>query len=148
MSMHRGLLLCLGLIIGTIGCSETQKASAPPAHAVTGIVRLDEKPLPGALLQFIPREGTKGDNCYAQTDASGRYEIFQTRGEYGAQTGEYSVVIEYYLKPDGSPLLAGEAPRAVAADQKLPPKYSSLSATVLRAKVPEGGGVCDFDLKS
>lgn len=148
MAMSRGVLLSLGLMVVVSGCGEAPKASSPPAHLVAGVVRLDKKPLAGAMLQFIPRNGTKGDNCYAQADASGRYQVSQIRGSDGAQAGEYSVIIEYYVKPDGSPLQPGELPRAVAAAQKLPPKYSSLSATILKATIPEGGGVCDFDLES
>lgn len=66
----------------------------------------------------------------------------------GAQSGEFRVVIEHHVKPDGTPMASGEAPREVGAAQVLPPKYSSLSSTVLEADVPEGGGQVNFELTS
>lgn len=130
-----------------VGCSETVEVVLPAAHPVSGVVTLNAKPVAGAMVQFVPQGTTKGNDCFGVTDESGKYSLKQFRGEDGAQVGEYSVVIELHLKPDGSPLKEDEAPRAVMANQVLPRMYSELASTILRAKVPEGGGKFDFDLK-
>jgi hypothetical protein len=133
--------------IAGLGCSETVEVTLPPAHPVTGVVTLNAKPVAGAMLQFVPQGNTKGNDCFGVTDESGKYSLKQFRGEDGAQVGEYSVVIELHLKPDGSPLKEDEAPREVMANQVLPKMYSQLASTILRANVPEGGGQFNFDLK-
>ena len=49
-------------------------ASGPQLGAVTGTVRLDGKPVPGAVVTFISKEpdGTSSDG---KTDASGKYRL-------------------------------------------------------------------------
>ena len=139
-------LLAICVFAG-VGCSETVEVILPAAHPVSGVVTLNAKPVAGAMVQFVPQGSTKGNDCFGLTDESGKYSLKQFRGEEGAQVGEYSVVIALHLKPDGSTLKEGEAPREVMASQVLPKMYSELASTMLRAKVAEGGGKFDFDLK-
>lgn len=134
-------------MLAALGCSDAPEVKLPAAHPVSGVVTLNAKPVAGAMLQFVPQGTTKGNDCFGVTDESGKYSLKQFRGEEGAQVGEYAVVIELHLKPDGSPLKENEAPREVMANQVLPKMYSELASTVLRATVPEGGGQFDFDLK-
>ncbi|MBX3448274.1 MAG: carboxypeptidase regulatory-like domain-containing protein [Planctomycetaceae bacterium] len=138
----------LGLLFVVSGCGAPQAAEQPPAQFVSGRITLDGEPLPGAIITFIPTGNTKGDECVGQADEAGLYTLSQFRGGVGAQSGKFRVVIEHHVKPDGTPMGPGEAPREVGAVQVLPPKYSSLASTVLEADVPEGGGEVSFELTS
>jgi len=134
------------LLVLIAGCAASEAVEAPESHFVTGRVTMDGEPLKGAIVKFVPTGSTRGDECMGQTDDTGLYTVKQFRGHEGAQSGKFLVVIEHHVKPDGSPMLPGEAPRDVGAIQILPPKYSSLSATTLKADVPEGGGEFSFEL--
>lgn len=138
----------LGLMCVVCGCGAPQAAEPPPAQFVTGRITFDGEPLPGAIVKFIPTGNTKGDECVGVADDAGLYTLTQFRGGVGAQSGEFRVVIEHHVKPDGTPMAPDEAPRDVGAVQTLPPKYSNLSETVLTANVPEGGGEVTFELTS
>ena len=62
---------------------------------VTGVVKLDDKPLPDASVQFTPTEG-KGLTSYGKTDNNGAYYMMATRTENGAAVGKNKVRITTY----------------------------------------------------
>lgn len=120
----------------------------PKTEPVTGTVTLDDQPLEGALVMFIPSGTTKGIECSGQTDASGVYTPKQTRGAEGVPAGTYKVVISRFLS-GGKPVTPGSAAEGGAGGvltESLPPKYSNPGISQLTATVPEGGETIDFQL--
>ena len=77
----------LVLLISSAGCSRSEVQLAK----VTGTVTLDGKPLPDAILRFIP-EG-KGRTAIGRTDAEGRYELSYSATAGGAIVGKVRVEI-------------------------------------------------------
>lgn len=71
------------------GCSGTGEAT-PELTPVSGRVTLNGKPLPDAIVTFIP---TAGRLSIGTTDAAGNYELFHKPGEPGAISGEHTVKI-------------------------------------------------------
>jgi hypothetical protein len=100
------------------------------------------------VVTFYPTGDTKGVECTAVTDATGKYKLKQVRGGDGAPAGDYKVVISRYLKKDGTPLGPNEMPATAEAVESLPKRYSNHDAATLTAKVLAAGGDIPFDLKS
>jgi hypothetical protein len=143
--------LCLGILGGMIGCGSgvTQKSLPKTAPAV-GVVTLGGVPLAFASVTFVPRSQANGIESVGVTDEQGHFALKQIRGKEGAPPGEYTVVINRFVKSDGTPvsLNKGEFPANVGAVESLPPQFSSYSESVLLANVPETGGEFKFDLAS
>lgn len=140
--------VCLVMLIG---CGSS---STIPTLPVTGIVTLDGKPLPKAIVTFYDVTG-KNNASGGTTDDAGKFKLgFATFT--GAMPGSYKVTIQHLTKPDGSPLTVEPGMDATQlemqglARQALPPSYSDYAQTILKAEVtPESSsnGV-DFDLKA
>lgn len=143
--------LCVAILGLAAGCGGDDGAIAlPKTVPAAGLVTLDGQPAANAMVTFIPRGETKGIECVGVTDATGDYKMQQVRGSEGVPPGEYSVVINRYVKPDGTPvaLTGGEPPANLGAVESLPGHYSNPAETVLHASVPENGGAFNFELKS
>jgi hypothetical protein len=143
-------VLCI-LMLGMTGCGGAAATEDLPKTApVAGVVTLDGKPLVSATVTFVPKGATKGVECVGFTDDSGKYTLSQIRGAAGAPPGEYRVVINYYVKSDGTPIKidGSEAPANLCADEALPPMYSSFTDSILSAQVSDAGGEFPFELKS
>jgi len=145
--MRRSLALIL-ILPGLVGCgSGTSDVKLPPTEEVSGTVMMKGEPLIGAMVTFIPSGSTKGIECVGRTDDLGEYSPRQIRGVEGVPAGTYKVVISRFLK-NGEPVSIEDDPGTGGiAAESLPPKYSSASATKLRATVKEGGKTIDFDLE-
>src|SRR5271163_3947475 len=98
-----GARLVLGLCL-LAGCSS---AGGPALTKVTGTVTLDDKPLAGALVRFMPEGATKGNGGSARTDAAGKYEIVAhaMSERKGLLPGDYKVMVTRLETPDGVLLL-------------------------------------------
>ena len=120
---------------------------------VDGVVRLDGKPLPGAVVAFLPSEDGKGTLTQGETGEDGTYELLYMAQPGGTAPGRYKVIVSYVVAPDGTP--QGLGPRSSMtppesfhkAKELLPAKYSDPTRSELRAVVPDGGGTFDHDLK-
>jgi hypothetical protein len=116
------------------------------------VVRLDGKPLAGAVVVFLPIDD-RGTLTQGETDENGRYELFYASFPGGTAPGDYKVAISYLATPDGTP--QGLGPRSALAPppgfhearELLPKKYSDLGQTELKRTVGETGGTFDFDLE-
>ena len=102
---------------------------------VSGVVKLDDKPLAEASVEFTPVEG-KGMTTYGRTDKDGSYYMMATRTEKGAAVGRNRVKISTYEVIDNSH----------SVPERVPTKYNS--STELEADVKSGSNTFDFDLKS
>ena len=120
---------------------------------VSGVVTLDGKPLPNAIVTFVPKAG--GPSGVGKTDAEGKYQL-ATVDELGAVLGEHMVSIVCVPEPTAGPEVAhGEdyqkevertsnyKPKPVT---KVPERYNM--QTELVEKVEEGSNTINFDLKS
>jgi hypothetical protein len=132
---------------------------------VTGTVTLDGEPLEGAGVLFMPAsaagiasKATVGSRtAFGETDALGMFSLMSpphgpgvNREEYpGCLPGEYIVVFDRRLMPDGSKPDPGAAePQAMRAEQTIPAKYISPQSSGIKATVTEAGGNFSFDLES
>lgn len=142
-------VLCI-LLLGMTGCGgAVAKEALPKTVPVSGLVTMNGKPLVSATVTFVPQGETKGVECVGFTDESGKYTLKQVRGAAGAPPGDYRVVINHYVKADGSPIKidGSEAPANLGADESLPPMYSSFTDSKLSVKVSQTGGDYPFELK-
>jgi hypothetical protein len=123
------------------GCRSSD--SGPPLVPAEGVVLLDGKPLSGADVMFEPRGTTPGQALFARTGAEGRFELGTPDGKRkGAAVGEYHVVINKLVRPDGSDFIPD--PSAGPMDtggfrEVLPPVYSDNAQSRLKAEIPAGG---------
>ena len=133
------------------GCSSNaDPLNLPPRlQPVTGTIAIDGKPLSGIVVTFVPiAEG--GSMTLGETDKDGQYRLSYV-GMPGCAPGEYRVMLSYKTLGDGksisldtqsSLIISTEAAKAA---ELMPEKYVS-QATTLKATVPAGGGVIDFNL--
>ena len=70
--------------------------SQPPLVEVTGVVLLDGKPMPDALVQFLPDpdQGTRGPRGSGVTDADGRFKLVCDNERAGAVVGVHRVLVQ------------------------------------------------------
>jgi hypothetical protein len=74
------------LFVALIGCSDT----GPKIVKVNGTLTYKGKPVPGAIIQFVPADGA-GRPSTGQTDAQGRFKLIYDRQHDGAAIGKYKV---------------------------------------------------------
>jgi hypothetical protein len=140
------------LAVALCGCG----GSGIDVGSVEGVVTLDGKPLPNAVVTFTPKAG--GPSGVGRTDAQGKYQLL-TVNESGAVVGEHFVsivcvpempaAVESY--PSSDPRYRSQA--ATRADYKKQPEVTKLpekynTKTELTAKVEPGSNTFNWDLKS
>ncbi len=131
------LLVCMMLVMGC----ESKPYSLVP---VAGIVTLDGKPVPGAVVNFQP-QGTDGKSpgpgSTGRCDAEGRFALNTIRDEPGAVVATHNVRI-YSYSPE-SPVASDtdSGPRK----EIIPDRYNY--ASVLTCEIPaDGTSTADFVL--
>lgn len=145
-----GLAMGAVLLSFAVGCGGGRDSSLPDLVPVSGTVTLDDKPLAGAMVTFVPVGATRGRSCYGITGADGRYELMENEKNKGAPVGEFAVLVNKWVMPDGSdfPKDSTQSPMDSGARELLPPQYSLDGASTLKATVPASGGTIDFKLTS
>ena len=130
------------------GCSKDP--NQPALVPLSGQVTLDDQPLAGAEVSYVPVGATKGAGSTGRTNADGVYQLTAVRGGAGVVPGEYRVAISKRVMPDGSDFPADSKvpPIESPARQLLAPEYSDPQRSRLRATVPADGGTKDFHLKT
>lgn len=131
-----GLLLSSLVVCLTVGCGGP---SGPELTSVSGTVRLDGAPLPGADILFIPENGSPSSGA---TDENGQYYLRYSVSRDGAMLGKHRVRISTYRAAH----LDAEGNRVPGSPEKLPPEYNRDST--LTKEVKPGRNTLDFDLKS
>jgi hypothetical protein len=124
-----------GIVFAALLCS-CGGEKLPGLGQVSGTVTMDGKPVPDAAIVFTPKE-PGATASMGQTDASGKYELYYSRGNKGAKIGEHSVTINSFRD-------AGESGQG--QKESIPAKYNV--KTELTANVARGSRKIDFDLKS
>jgi len=125
-----GICGAIGLLGVLILSSCGTKPDLPELGQVTGVVTLDDQPLAGANVTFIP---TNSRPCVGATDAEGRYTLYFNSETTGAPLGTHSVQISK-MGEDGD------------TTELIPASYNS--NTKLSAAVVAGDNHHDFKLKS
>lgn len=121
---------------------------------VVGKVTMNGQPLGGATVTFHPADSRSlAVTAYGATNPDGTYEMTTIAVGHGPQEGavegDYVVTISKIAMQDGSPIPAEmtEADaEAEGAREVVPPQYSQLDHSRLKAQVASGSGVHDFDL--
>ena len=140
---HAPTCIVLVFVASTLsGCG----TDGPELAEVTGVVTVDGKPVPGAVLTFVPTEG--GSPSYGGTDTNGKYRLMFTDTKYGAMIGVHEVEIAT------NKLSASELAEMKAEGQTvnesfvaIPKKYKQKGA--LTAKVEKKKkNIVDFTLKT
>jgi hypothetical protein len=123
------ILLAVALAAAS-GCGDGRLKRA----RVTGVVIYHSKPVEGAGVTFYPHDGAIASGV---TDANGRFTLttFARKGNDGALLGEHVVTVSKYVPDPKDP-----RPEPLKARiPVLPPAYSSLVKSPLRAKVTAEG---------
>ncbi len=136
--MRRACLLTL--LIAIAGCG----TDGPQLAEVSGVVTVDGKPVPNAVVTFIP---TGGSTSYGKTDAQGKYTLMFTDTKYGAMIGKHSVELEVRrYSPSELAEMKAAGENVSTESVAIPRKYKAAGA--LTAEVEEGSNTIDFKLTS
>ena len=138
-----GLHICPVVLVLCLfsGCKTSPYEIAP----VSGTVKLDDKPLVGAVVNFQPiakRGNDAGPGSTGRTDENGKFRLITIDRFDGAVVGEHRVRIYSYSpeSPNSSDVDDENTP-----SEKVPEQYnykSKLTFTVLS----DGTEAADFDL--
>ena len=114
----------------------------PDVGFVTGTVKMDGKPLPNALVTFIPMDHETARQSVGTTNDQGEYELKYSLREKGAMLGKHRVSISTAGMADES-----EGNGEGGGGEKVPAQYNV--NTELTATVEGGSQKIDFaDLTS
>ena len=111
----------------------------PPLGAVSGQVRLDGQPLPGATVFFSPHGG--GRTSSGRTDADGRYQLSYIGKEEGAKVGKHVIRITTSEEVENP-----KTGRSMHTPEKVPRQYNDKSDLI--RDVADGPNTIDLDLTS
>ncbi len=147
-SLRIAALLSAAVLVGCGGGDELD------VGGVEGVVTLDGKPLPNAVVTFTPKAG--GPSGVGKTDAEGKYQLL-TVNENGAVIGEHFVSIVCVPEAQAVESYRSDDPRYAEAMAKksdykpkpvtkVPERYNL--QTELVEKVESGSNTINFDLKS
>lgn len=142
-------IICGVLLLSGCGVSGP---NLPPLTPVTGTVKINGKPVEGVVVVFHPSEFGGGkhplNTAYGSTNEQGVYTLMHSKGEAGAEPGEYTVTFSRMAMPDGSPIPQGTEPAAVGARETLPERYRDPERTTESATVTTTEQTFDFELQS
>jgi len=142
------LMASIGCVRGPSDAADSSTADAAPPVPVKGVVRLEGRPLSGAVVTFLP---PRGASYVGETDEAGRY-VIEGAGSEGAPPGEYKVAVSYLVSAEGEPQrLASRSsltgtPGMLTAKEQVARKFSDLGRSELKAVVGPQGGTFDFDV--
>src|SRR5262245_38990911 len=139
MIYSRTTFLVLGLVVLASGCRKRLEF----ADTVEGTLTLDGKPVPQALVEFIPEPqgDSKVPRSSSVTDAQGFFRLTrEDNGQAGAVVGTHRVVVHPGRpagsrkrgKGDGDQIDVGKPQPATI---KIPPTYMSAAQTPLKVEV-------------
>jgi hypothetical protein len=136
--------ICLICFLLSASCGPPSPTVQAPVPA-SGVVLLDGKPLPHAIVYFIPEGKDMGMGSTGVTNGEGKFELVTVVGaetKPGAPPGNYKVAVSSLVDPKGQPVEAkpNEPPANMGAMESLPPRFSDPSQTEFKAVVPQASG--------
>lgn len=150
--MTRSRAWSVGLLLAALllpGCSQSPPAIIP----VEGVVTLNGKPLPNALVQFVPMLQGFGAEYIATgtTDDAGRFKL-ACLGREGACAGENRVTVSDPPTPEEARGQSGEAQKAASRfkaalkNRPIPEQYTIPGLSPLRVTVTAETKNCELKL--
>ncbi|WP_437202299.1 carboxypeptidase regulatory-like domain-containing protein [Planctomicrobium sp. SH664] len=136
MRLNLRLLRLSVVVLATMSCAGCGDSNEPKFGEVSGLVTLDGKPLPYAILEF-QKEGSRPS--IGKTDLNGKYSLKYSISRTGAVQGNHNVWIEMGGPDEGEPPAPGPS-------VTLPRKYNVDS--LLTAEVKAGNNEINFALDS
>lgn len=139
-----GFLTAAILLLALSGCGGV--SDQPELGLVTGTVMLDNQPLQGIAVTFLPDNGRPATGT---TDKNGDYELIYIGDTPGCKVGHNRVEIGYAEGEDEGVEMEGddvEQTPVKAGKKSIPARYNV--ETELEADVKPGKNVFNFDLKS
>lgn len=136
--LFAALLLVLASLISAIGCDSSQSNSTKTI-AVRGQVLLDNEPLSGARVTFVPISAIDDlpldiqPMSYGVTDADGNFTLRQADGTEGAGEGQHVVMISKPLDAKAGQLSLDSTANAV-------PEFYQQYGYLKRHVMPMAGG--------
>jgi len=147
-----GLLIICSLLMFA-GCGS--KGRGLKVEYVEGVVTLDDQPLEGASVTFIPKtEGGKEESASGYSDEKGVYKLSSVNGDpgKGAVAGEYVVNVSKVKVEDPKAGMSYEqatvSTTVVKQIQELPAIYQDRKNSPLTFTVKPGKNKIDIELKS
>ena len=144
---YRSVIGTLVILCFAVGCD-----SGPVIAPVSGVVKVDGKPLETGTIMFHP---TSGRPAVANIDKQGRYELQTYEPGDGALLGNYKVTVEAFFTKNAPPTptsLEDEAsmpvqrgPRPVTISL-VPEDYGDETATPLKATVEDKDNEINFEI--
>lgn len=117
---------------------------------VRGVVLLDDKPIPGAMVTYIPLAGN-GRQAQGFTQADGSFQLTTFQPNDGALPGSYKITVQVLdaVEVPGGAASSRQGMEAAAKAQqgqkpsrfKLPSGYGDPARTPLKGQVPPDGKV-------
>jgi hypothetical protein len=141
------ILLFALIVVTTPACN-----SSPPFAEVSGVVTLDGKPMPDAIVQFLPDPDRKTDGppSSGKTDGEGRFRLTSEdkHGKDGAVVGFHRVVIwdARTAAPPRNRWTEGKRPNTPPS--RIPPRYTRAQETPLRQEVKSGPQTITLEVAS
>jgi hypothetical protein len=138
--MHTRSLLLFGLVLA-LGCGNSKVGT------VSGVVTLNDKPLPNARVDFQPKgdDANPGAGSTGQTNERGEYTLTQISGGSGAVVGMHTVRI--YSHTSGAQSEKDEAPDPKKRPREIVPLQYNKNST-LTFEVKPGHNTANFPLKT
>jgi hypothetical protein len=114
--------------------------SGPETLSVTGTVTLDDKPITGASVMFIPQ--FEGQPAVGVTDDEGKFTLTTGGSTEGALVGKHQVTVTLKevsgMLVDKDGLSAGVAPGGIQEKWIVPQRYSTIETSGLSVEVVRG----------
>jgi hypothetical protein len=142
-----GWAACAVMLSAAAGCS-----GKPKLVPVTGVVKLDGKPVDGVRVYFWPNDQTAKTfvNQFAIgfSDKEGKFSLRGTNGD-GIQAGGYKVTFARPMTRAGKATTkSNQKGEEVGAQESLPTELTELTQTKITANVTEASHDFVFDLAS
>lgn len=116
--------------------------------SVSGTITLDEKPLEGATVAFIPAKSKQTQPSWGFSDAAGKYHLKTAEGYDGICLGEYRIVVSKLTMQDGSPIPKGSQTGGADGLEIVPFPHCDPRQTKNVAVIEHGDEVFDLAIKS
>ncbi|KAA0137334.1 carboxypeptidase regulatory-like domain-containing protein [Gimesia chilikensis] len=149
--LTRGIAILFAVMSAALsGCGGSASGPDIDMIPVTGSVTMDGEPLVGAMVEFHPTGGTKGNGAFGLTDEAGKFTLTDYHSNPGCPPGEYGVTFSKITLPDGSPIPPDSQQGGVGMKEQIPPGYNLFKphAIIQAASVKAPESTFEFQLDS
>lgn len=117
---------------------------------VSGVIKIDDKPIANASVIFSPLKGTKGSASFGTTDETGAFTLQKRSGKKGIEEGKYQLGLSKIARKDGTPFPPDTSGEILAAEgvEHVPARFANPEPTDTIYEVPKGGKKFEISLSS